>query len=151
MTEPKEISRQEYIVPNVPKMSLPTKSLSRLPKIKQGLRQGLNRNEIAVSCQVDEKTIDRDIKSWTESGNFEQWLKEEFLTLHAQICDDDPVEAYRQITQLVKTTITRKIEKQQDIRIEVIAPWRNKQQFKNPLQPTTIDPTLDKQNSTNQT
>ena len=115
MTQGRQISRTEYVTPKtVPEMSLPTKTLGRLQKIKEGLRQGLNRDEIALSCRVDEKTIDRDIKTWTETGFFEQWLKEEFLRLHAVVEGDDPVEAYRQIGNLVKANMTRKVEQKNE-------------------------------------
>ena len=88
----------------------------RLPTIKTSLLKGLNRDQIGEKCGVTEKTIDRDVKAWVESGDFETWIKEEFLRLHAQIIHNDPVEAYRQITKLLGRTLTQRVEAIQEIR-----------------------------------
>jgi len=91
-------------------MSLSTQTLKRLPKIKRGVILGLNRDQIGATCQVTEKTIDRDFIAWVDSGLFEVWIKEEFVRLHPQVCKKDLVEAYRNITKLVGKMITRRIE-----------------------------------------
>ncbi len=91
-------------------MSLSRWTLHRLPKIKVGLRKGLNRDQIADLCGVTEKTIDRDMRGWVDSGLFEVWLKEEFVDLHHYARDSNPLEAYKEIARLVGKMITRKIE-----------------------------------------
>ena len=91
-------------------MSLPRQTLKRLPNIKAGLLKGQNYTQIGVKCGVGEKTIDRDISKWVDSGQFETWVKEEFVRLHTQIIHDNPVEAYRQISKIVGRMVTRKIE-----------------------------------------
>ena len=91
-------------------MSLSTKTLKRLSTIKTGLIAGLNCEQIGVKCGVTEKTIDRDIVRWVDSGLFEIWLKEEFLRLHTNIIHDHPVEAYRQVSKLVGKMLTHKVE-----------------------------------------
>lgn len=96
-------------------MSLSTSTLKRLPTIKQSLRKGLNREQIGAKCGVTEKTIDRDMKAWVNSGLFEIWLKEEFLDLHNYARDADPITAYKEIARIVGRMVTRKIEKQVDI------------------------------------
>jgi len=91
-------------------MSLSTQTQKRLPKIKAGLLTGLNYTQIGSKCGVTERTIDRDISSWLESGLFETWIKEEWVRLHKQIIHDDPTEAYRQVSKLVSRMLTRKAE-----------------------------------------
>jgi len=96
-------------------MSLSTATLKRLPTIKTGLRKGLNREQIGAKCDVTEKTIDRDMKAWVESGLFEVWLKEEFVDLHGYVRDNDPIEAYRQVAKIVAKMVTRKAELKKEI------------------------------------
>jgi len=96
-------------------MSLSTATQIRLPTIKQGLRKGLNREQIGAKCGVTEKTIDRDMNAWVESGLFEVWLKEEFVDLHGYARDNDPIEAYRQIAKIVAKMVTRKAEMKAEI------------------------------------
>ena len=91
-------------------MSLSTQTLKRLPKIKAGLFTGLNYTQIGTNCGVTEKTIDRDIKTWIESGQFETWIKEEWVRLHNLILHDNPTEAYRQISKIIARMVTRKAE-----------------------------------------
>jgi len=101
-------------------MSLPTQTLKRLPRIKANLLRGLNYEQIGEKCGVTEKTIDRDVKVWVDSGLFEVWIKEEWLRLHAIIIHEDPVEAYRQISKLLSRMVTRKAEIKREEKIEVI-------------------------------
>ena len=84
--------------------------MKRLSKIKEGLRGGLNREQIGEKCGVTEKTIDRDMNAWVESGLFEIWLKTEFVDLHNYTRDANPLEAYRQIAKIVAKMVTRKAE-----------------------------------------
>lgn len=91
-------------------MSLSTAMLKRLPLIKQGLREGLNREQIGAHCRVTEKTIDRDMKAWVQSGLFEIWLKEEFLDLHNYARTADPITAYKEIARIIGKMVTRKVE-----------------------------------------
>jgi hypothetical protein len=93
---------------NVP---LPTQTIIRLPKIKQGLREGLNYQKIADLCNVkSEKTIDRDMQAWVQSGDFEIWLKTEFVILHSHAVVADPIEAYKEIAKIVAKMVTQKRE-----------------------------------------
>lgn len=103
-------------------MSLSTYTLKRLPQIKEGLRAGQSRETIGKRCGVTEKTIDRDIGAWVESGLFEVWLKEEFVDLHTYARDNDPIEAYKQVAKIIAKMVTRKIEAKAEIseRIEVV-------------------------------
>lgn len=91
-------------------MSLSTQTLKRLPTIKAGLLKGLNYTQIGNKCGVTERTIDRDIKVWLESGQFETWIKEEWIRLHNLIIHEEPVEAYRQLTKILAKMVTRKAE-----------------------------------------
>ena len=103
-------------------MSLPQPTLKRLPIIQQGLLKGLTRDQIGAKCGRTEKTIDRDIKAWVESGQFETWIKEEWIRLHHIIIHENPTEAYRQLTRLLGQTLTRRIESKAEIteRIELV-------------------------------
>lgn len=99
-------------------MSLSTQTLKRLPKIKDGLIKGLNRTQIGQSCGVTEKTIDRDMGTWVQSGLFETWIKEEFLRLHPIILKDYPETAYREVARLVGKMLTRRMELKEEVKIE---------------------------------
>lgn len=93
---------------NVP---LPRKTVMRLPKIKQGLQDGLNYDQIATNCGVKStQTIDRDMKAWVQSGLFEIWIKTEFVELHEYTRSANPLEAYKEVSKLVGKMITRKVE-----------------------------------------
>lgn len=100
-------------------MSLSTATLKRLPKIKHGLIKGWNREQIGAKCEVTEKTIDRDMEAWVQSGLFEVWIKEEFLRLHPKVVKEDIVEAYRNISKLVGKMITRKFEAKTEYKEEI--------------------------------
>jgi hypothetical protein len=103
---------------NVP---LPRKTVLRLPKIKQGLRDGLNYDQIAESCNLKSaQTIDRDMKAWVQSGLFEIWLKTEFVELHEHVRVANPVEAYKNISKIIGKMVTRKVESEHTERIEEI-------------------------------
>ena len=91
-------------------MSLSTQTQKRLPKIKAGLLKGLNYSQIGSQCGVTEKTIDRDIYKWLNTGDFETWLKEEWVRLHNMIIHENPTEAYRQVTKILGRMVTRKVE-----------------------------------------
>jgi hypothetical protein len=96
-------------------MYLPTQTRIRLPKIKDGLRNGLNYTKIGASCGVTSQTIDRDMKAWVESGDFEVWLKTEFAELHGYARTANPMEAYKEISKLVGKMVTRKIEAKTEV------------------------------------
>jgi len=95
-------------------MSLTPQTRKRLPKIKAGLLKGDNYTIIGEACGVTEKTIDRDVKAWLQSGDFEDWLKTQWIELHGRILAEDPTEAYRQTSRLVTKMITQR----QEIRTE---------------------------------
>ena len=99
-------------------MSLPQQTLQRLPKIKAALLEGKHINEIAIICKVTEKTVDRDLQKFRASPLFEEWLREEWQRLHYIIINENPVEAYRQLTRLLGQTFTRKIEAKTETTIE---------------------------------
>ena len=115
---------------NVP---LPHKTALRLPKIKQGLREGLTYDQIAELCGVkSSQTIDRDMKAWVESGLFEVWLKTEFVELHEYARQANPLEAYKNICKIVARMVTRKEEITQDIYQETRIVWEDNRINKNP-------------------
>lgn len=100
-------------------MSLSPQTLHRLPQIKTGLLRGDNYPTIGASCGVKEKTIDRDIKAWLESGDFEAWIKEEWIRLHGKIVTENPDLAYKEITRLVAKMVTRKTETEMKVKAEI--------------------------------
>jgi len=93
-------------------MSLSKQTLTRLPKIKAGLVKRLNREQIGAQCRVTEKTIDRDIRKWVTTDDFERWLKELWLAEYYKI---DDVEVFRAVTKLLAKMITQKIEAKAEI------------------------------------
>jgi IS30 family transposase len=105
-------------------MSLNTQTLKRLPTIKEGLLQGTTRQQIAQQLGVNEKTIDRDITRWVQSGTFEDWLKEEFLRLHVDMVHVNPELAYVQVSKLIGHMLTRKIEKKQLTMEKIEISWK---------------------------
>jgi len=98
-------------------MSLTTQTLKRLPYIQQGIHEGLSREQIGQSCGVTEKTIDRDMNAWVESGLFEIWIKKEFVETYPDIKREDKVLAFQEIAKLVGKMLTRKIERKEQIAI----------------------------------
>jgi len=92
-------------------MSLSEPTRRRLPRVKKGLINGLTIGQIADICRVTEKTIDRDLNKFRASPLFEEWLREEWQRVHYIIINENPVEAYRQLTRLLGQTFTRRIEK----------------------------------------
>ena len=91
-------------------MSLSQQTKRRLPHIKKGLLTGLTYEQIGNKLGVTRRTIDRDVHSWLNTGDFETWLKEEWVRLHNIIIHNDPTEAYRQVTKILGRMVTRKIE-----------------------------------------
>jgi len=98
-------------------LSLTTQTLKRLPYIQQGIHEGLNRQQIGQACGVTEKTIDRDMNSWVESGLFEVWIKKEFVETYPDIKKEDKFLAFQEIAKLVGKMLTRKIERKEQIEI----------------------------------
>lgn len=94
---------------------LTPQTLKRLPHIKEGLLKGNNYTTIGQKCGVTERTIDRDIKSWLQSGDFEDWIKTMWIELHGKITAEDPTEAYRQVSKLMAKMITQKQEIKADV------------------------------------
>ena len=101
-------------------MSLPQQTLQRLPKIKAGLLEGKTKDAIALLCHVTEKTIDRDLKQFRASNEFEDWLREEWQRLHYIILNENPTEAYRQLSRLLGQTLTRRIEATTELKAAII-------------------------------
>lgn len=89
---------------------LSQQTLRRLPTIKAGLLKGDNYTTIGKACGVTERTIDRDIKAWLQSGDFWDWIKTQWIELHGKITTEDPKEAYKQITKLFGKMVTQKQE-----------------------------------------
>jgi len=106
-------------------MSLPRQTSIRLPKLKKGLILGQNLAEIARECHVTERTINRDKEAWLASGDFEVWLRDEWLRYHMLIGKTDPVEAYRQLSRLIGKTLTQRVEAETTVR-EIKLLWEIK-------------------------
>jgi transposase len=94
-------------------MSLSKQTQIRLPRIKQSLLEGLTTDQIGERLHVTEKTIDRDMKAWVDSGDFETWLKEEWLRVYVDIKKIKPIVAFEALNNLVGKMLTRKIEKKE--------------------------------------
>ena len=91
-------------------MSLSTQTRIRLPKIQDGLRKGLTHEQIADICGVTSRTIDRDLSTWLDSGEFETWLKQEFVELYEYVREANPTIAFKEMARLMGKMVTRKAE-----------------------------------------
>jgi len=89
---------------------LTTQTRIRLPKIQEGLRDGLSHEQIAANCGVTRRTIERDLDSWYESGEFETWLKAEFVELYEYVRTANPTIAFKELARLMGKMVTRKAE-----------------------------------------
>jgi len=88
-------------------LELPQQTQIRLPKIKIGLLERKTREEIGNLCHVSEKTIRRDIQSWTKTDDFLLWIREVWLDKYQKV---DDVEAFRQATKILIRTIPQQAE-----------------------------------------
>lgn len=87
--------------PNVPLKRLTAKL--RLPKLIEGMKQGLTFDKIAVQCGVSEKTIDRDFAEWKDNGGFDKWLLSEFIRLHdKELSKEEGGDTYKVTADLLK-------------------------------------------------
>ena len=98
-------------------MSLPESTQRRLPKIKAGLLEGRTAEEIGLECGVRRETIERDKRYWRQSGEMEDWIREEAIRLHYIIVKKRPVEAYREIMRLLGKTLVQRIEAREEVEI----------------------------------
>jgi hypothetical protein len=107
-------------------MSLPEATQRRLPQIKAGLLEGKTSQEIATICHVRRETIERDKRSWRQSGELEDWVKEEAIRLHYLVVKKHPVDAYREVMRLLGKTLVQRIEarEQIDIRQIIVKMWK---------------------------
>jgi hypothetical protein len=121
-------------------MSLSKQTQLRMPKIKEGILRGLNYDEIAATCKLrNHRTIERDVKTWVESGEFETWLKVEFLTTYPEIKAEDKGLAFQEIAKLVGKMLTRKIERKEQIELS------QKVLHLHMWKPETVDPITSRQ------
>ena len=66
--------------------------------------------DIAEECGVNIRTISRDIKEMKETGEFWEWLENEFWRLH-RAGDVDNATKYREVAKLYgKQALTEKVE-----------------------------------------
>jgi len=72
--------------------------------------KGLNYEQIGAKCGVTKRTIDRDIHIWLETGNFETWIKEEWVRLHNLTIHDNPELAYKELSRILGRMVTRRVE-----------------------------------------
>ncbi len=62
----------------------------------------LTHEQIAKKIGVSRSTLERDIRQWLNSEEFNTYFKQEWLSLHQEIKQSDPKECYRALTQLIK-------------------------------------------------
>lgn len=107
-------------------VTLPKQTLIRLPKIKDGLKEGLNYSQIGAACGVTERTIDRDMNVWVTSGLFEKWLITEFVQVHYHMKGANISKVYDNLSRIVARMVTQKQEITEDIYQETRIVWENK-------------------------
>lgn len=70
-----------------------------------------NLDDIAKHCQVDPRTIDRDIQKWKQRGGFDSFLEKEFFELYGLEKRENPSRALdRVITLMLRRMPTEKQE-----------------------------------------
>jgi IS30 family transposase len=82
----------------------------RREKIKELLPRGKTHAEIATTCGVSVKTIDRDVAAWKISGGMEEWLQEEFFRQYQFNKVERPTLALSIIANLLGKTLTHRVE-----------------------------------------
>lgn len=104
---------------------LPPNTRKRLPKIIAGLLAGRTHDQVAADCAVkNRKTIERDIELWAQNGGLEKWLQQEWMKIHGKIADQDPIEAYRQLTKLLSKTMTQRVKAELEGGIITVKMWQ---------------------------
>lgn len=81
-----------------------------IEKIKQMLIERKTQLDISRELGLRRETINRKIRRWIQTDDFEQWLKVAWLK-HYQNVDDKT--AFYALTSFVGKMLTRKIEKKQ--------------------------------------
>lgn len=81
-----------------------------MDEIIRGIQEGKTQAEIAVTCGVSRKTIERDFREWRTNGGFEEWLSREWIRLHRDIKTIEPRDAYREVSSLLGKTLKQKVE-----------------------------------------
>lgn len=113
------MSEIQGTVPFVPETKIRIPKKKRLTYIIQYLRKGATLPYIAGECGVSEKTIDRDLKEWRESGGYDTWLNCELLILHDAAVEEDIIAAYRVVADLWKERMRKKTEIELSGKMEV--------------------------------
>jgi len=66
------------------------------------LTKRMTHEHIATALNVSRSTVERDIRDFLDNDNWRQWLTEDWLQLHGQLKETNPIECYRALTQLIK-------------------------------------------------
>ena len=72
-------------------------------------------DEIATTCNVNPRTIDRDISKWKKRGGFDKFLDKEFFQLYGQEKLQNPSRALDRV-------ITLMIRRMPDMKTDVVEP-----------------------------
>jgi hypothetical protein len=75
--------------------------------------------EIADKCNVNVRTIERDVRQLKESGEWFQWIEEEFLRLHREGEVPD-TKKYDKMADLYKRTLVTKSESKVEAKGEIV-------------------------------
>jgi hypothetical protein len=90
---------------------------------------GKSYEELAELCQCAVTTIKRDIKTWKDSGGFESFLLNEWQTLHKIIREEDPITAYKTVSNLLGKTVKKEVTVNQRVDIGIQYTELLKQEF----------------------
>jgi len=111
------------------KITLSNADRKHLPKIKSLLLQGKSQVEISVALGLRRETVNRKIRRWMQTEDFEQWLKEVWLDLYREVRHDNPVEAFRQISKILGRVLDKKTSLAEQIR-EIEIRWEKDEEKK---------------------
>lgn len=77
-----------------------------------------NYQQLATLCHCTRRTIKRDVHAWRQEGGFEQFLMDEFFRSYPDIKEEFPEKAFDRLCYLLGKTLTRRIEKHEEIDIK---------------------------------
>lgn len=95
-------------------VTLSPKDKADIEKIKLMLLERKTQEEMAKELSLRRETVNRKIRRWVQTEDFETWLKTAWLERYAKV---DDAKAFEALTQLVGKMLTRKIEKKEQIAI----------------------------------
>lgn len=87
------------------KVTLSNADKRHLPRIKAFLLEGKNQLDISRALNLRRETVNRKVRRWMQTEDFDLWLKEVWVDLYRQVRREDVKEAFRQVTKLLTKSL----------------------------------------------